>query len=335
MRGHPGGDLAVVMDTLGERRALVAPAFPSQGRTTVRGRQCVHGVPIEDTAFGREVDTSDLAVLFAPAARGAIVRLSRDALSAGDQHVAGRLAEPSDDTVWIADAEDDRDLAVLAAAAFASPLRVLCGSAGLARALAHARSRGPGAGGWNQPQGPGPGAEGRGAVLVVAGSRHAATAAQVDALRRDGALVVQPDRVLLEQADAACVASTVGHVIETLQTGRVVVVSTTSLPDVPVAGALIASRLASIVVDVCDRGRVGGLVLTGGDTAAAVCRALAADSVWLTGEVAPGIATATLIGGRHPGLPVVTKAGGFGDRAALQSALAALEAGRHPTADRS
>lgn len=135
---------------------------------------------------------------------------------------------------------------------------------------------------------------------------------------------MQLDRALLEHADPARVASTVTHVVQTLSTGRVVVISTTDLPEVPVAGALIASRLASIVADVCDRVRVGGLVLTGGDTAAAVCRALGAAHLWLTGELQPGMATAMLLDGSHPGLPVVTKAGGFGDEAALTLAAASM-----------
>ncbi|BCS32978.1 Hrp-dependent type III effector protein [Luteitalea sp. TBR-22] len=324
MRGHPGDDLAVVLETLGERRALVAPAFPSQGRTTVHGRQFVHGVPLEDSTFGNEVGTSDLAVLFAPAARGAIASLSRDDLQHGVEHVAGRLAEPSDNRVWLADAEDDDDLARLAAAAFASPLRVLCGSAGLARAIAHIVSQELGAVLLTAPEGPRPRAQGRHPVLVVAGSRHPATAAQVGALQRDGAVVVNPERSLLEDGDASGAASTAASVVDALSAAQVVVLTTSGVPDMPIDGRALAARLASIVASACERGRVAGLVLTGGDTAAAVCAALGARSIWLTGELQPGIAMATLIGGRHPGLPVVTKAGGFGDEAALIQTAALL-----------
>jgi len=52
MRGHPGAELAAVMGALGVDRALVAPAFPEQGRTTVNGRQLVGGRPLDATPFG-------------------------------------------------------------------------------------------------------------------------------------------------------------------------------------------------------------------------------------------------------------------------------------------
>ena len=326
MRGHPDVQLAVVRATLGEVRALVAPAFPAQGRTTVHGRQCVHGVPLEETMLGREIGTSDLATLFAPTAPERVVRLRQHDLQRGVDHVAARLAEPHDDVVWIADAERDADLDILANAAFRSPLRVLCGSAGLARALVRAHLRETGKAGVDVFAGRGP-SQGRGVpVLVVAGSRHAATTAQVEALQRDGAVVVHPERALLEHGDASSAAPTATRVGEALSAGQVVVITTTGLPELRADGRTLATRLASIVSRVFDGAPVGGLVLTGGDTASAVCDALGVRSLWLTGELEPGIAEATLIGGRANNLGVVTKAGGFGDADALRRAAAFLAA---------
>ena len=59
------------------------------------------------------------------------------------------------------------------------------------------------------------------------------------------------------------------------------------------------------------------LVLTGGETAAFVLRALDASSILLAGEVAPGIPWGILEGGVAGGCMVVTKSGGFGPRDAL------------------
>jgi uncharacterized protein YgbK (DUF1537 family) len=55
------------------------------------------------------------------------------------------------------------------------------------------------------------------------------------------------------------------------------------------------------------------LLLTGGETAYRVCRALAAEGIALGGEAAPGVAAGVLLGGPWEGLTVLTKAGGFGD----------------------
>ncbi len=318
LRGHPALELDVLMDTIDARAALVAPAFPAQGRTTVRGRQCVDGVPLERTSLAREVATSDLAALFAGSADRVVNVVSRAELQRGVEHLAGRLRREHAVGLWIADAEDDSDLAVVAAAALASPLRVLCGSAGLAHAIAHASGRSPSPTPAIRPVAP---------VLVVAGSRHAATVAQVEALRRRGGCVVCPDTTFLEQGDPAGAARTVASVADVLATGQTVVLSTTAMRDVSGDRVGVAARLASIAGDVCERARVGGLVLTGGDTAWAVCDALGSAGLRLTGELRPGIATAMLLGGRFPDLPLVTKAGGFGDESALAEAVAFLVSG--------
>jgi D-threonate/D-erythronate kinase len=58
--------------------------------------------------------------------------------------------------------------------------------------------------------------------------------------------------------------------------------------------------------------RPGALVLSGGDTAALVCRALGVDAIDHCAELIPGIPRGVLRGGTLDGTPVVTKSGGFG-----------------------
>jgi uncharacterized protein YgbK (DUF1537 family) len=59
------------------------------------------------------------------------------------------------------------------------------------------------------------------------------------------------------------------------------------------------------------------LVLSGGDTAAAVCRALGAQRIELVDEIIPGVPWGVLRGGAQDGIPVATKSGGFGAPDAL------------------
>ncbi len=82
-----------------------------------------------------------------------------------------------------------------------------------------------------------------------------------------------------------------------------------------------ATRLAQVADGLAAQGRVGKLVLTGGDTAVAVCAALEASALWLHGEIKPGIPWGILLGGVVPGLPVVSKAGDFGTDDALAAAI--------------
>lgn len=70
-----------------------------------------------------------------------------------------------------------------------------------------------------------------------------------------------------------------------------------------------------------DAGQVGSLVLTGGDTAAMVLRALDTKSIEVAGEMATGVPWGILHGGLADGCIVVTKSGGFGDEQVLINAL--------------
>lgn len=59
------------------------------------------------------------------------------------------------------------------------------------------------------------------------------------------------------------------------------------------------------------------LVLSGGDTASLVCRALGATRIDLLHEIIPGVPLGVLRGGSADGTPVATKSGGFGAPDAL------------------
>jgi uncharacterized protein YgbK (DUF1537 family) len=64
-------------------------------------------------------------------------------------------------------------------------------------------------------------------------------------------------------------------------------------------------------------GPVAGLVMTGGDTAAFVLRALGATGIRLRGEIAAGMPWGVIEGGMAEGCVAVTKSGGFGGEDAL------------------
>jgi uncharacterized protein YgbK (DUF1537 family) len=78
-----------------------------------------------------------------------------------------------------------------------------------------------------------------------------------------------------------------------------------------------AGRLANLARDRIERSRPGALLLTGGETAIAVLKALGAGGLRLAGEIEPGVALGALVGGPFAGLGLVTKAGGFGDAETL------------------
>ncbi|MCC7264895.1 MAG: four-carbon acid sugar kinase family protein [Candidatus Latescibacteria bacterium] len=295
LRGHPAVELAAVLAALGRRRVLVAPAFPSQRRTTVGACMYVDGLPLGQTSFGGE---GDLRQAFGT------MGLPMHPLPLPAVRAPGLAGLLQEEGCWLADAEVDEDLHRLARASLDAGIDLWCGSAGLARALGGVLWPEVG----EQPSLPGPDSM---PVLVVAGTRHARTQEQVAALVRGGAVLGAPQQEGLLRA--------------LLATGRTVVLSARGLPEGE--PEQVAAMLAGAAGQLLDRGQVGGVVLTGGDTALAVCLGLGSSGIWLRGEVEPGIPWGVLADGPHAGLRVVTKAGGFGGPEALVQAVALLGGG--------
>jgi uncharacterized protein YgbK (DUF1537 family) len=75
----------------------------------------------------------------------------------------------------------------------------------------------------------------------------------------------------------------------------------------------------------------GGLLLSGGDTASMVCRALGVDSIRLVDEVSTGIPFGLLRGGLLDGRTVVTKSGAFGNEDTLVLVADFFSAGANAT----
>jgi uncharacterized protein YgbK (DUF1537 family) len=225
--------------------------------------------------------------------------------------VHGRPAVPSvaehfPDGVRVVDAETHEDLVAIARDVVARGC-VAVGSGGLSRALAAVLVDGP------VP--PPPARPAAGAVLVVAGTPHPVTRAQVAELESVGAEVV------LSGPDAA------GAATAALAAGRRVVLACEPdhqvEPESPDAAAL-AAQLARTAAAVVDAVPSVGLVLTGGTTALAVATELGASELRLLGEVAEGLPFGELVTGDRR-VPVVTKSGGFGARDALRRGAEALE----------
>ena len=329
LRGHPAAELAALMSALGEGRALIAPAFPAQGRTTQGGRVLVNGLPLEQTSFSREVPTGDLRRIFG----GEAARLPLETMRGAETLIKSALNKARG--LVIADAENDADLLRLARAALAQGVRVWCGSAGLAGALAACMGSKPGA----NIEPPSPPTRLPGHFLAVAGSLHPATAAQVAAARRAGAVVIQPPPAFFSHPFPQGIAETAARLAGALADGRHAVLAALPPADLMVtldptqkqfgytqprnsiSPAQIAARLAQTAALALETFAPAGLLLTGGETAHAVCRALGCTRLWLGGEVEPGIPWSRMADGRFPGLLVVTKAGGFGRKDSLAHAF--------------
>lgn len=316
LRGHPRDELLAAIAAAGAASAVVAPAFPAEGRTTIGGRQHVDGKPLESTRLGGSGAVSDLVALFAND-RGLPVRLLDLAMVRGQPEVIAHLLDDEAAGIVIADAETDDDLAIIAQATRGSAVRILCGTAGFARALARTLPLIPAA--------PSPMQTARGAhpILLVAGSRHDATARQIAVLGAAGVAIVRPSQDVIDRESVA-VDRLVAEVAAHLAAGRTTALTTAGLAASPLGGRSVAGRLAQVAAAPEVKRLTSGLVLTGGDVAAAVCAALDASALWLGGEISPGQPWGGLAGGTFPGVLAATKAGSFGDDDALLECIGFL-----------
>jgi uncharacterized protein YgbK (DUF1537 family) len=322
LRGHPAEEFFAVLEAVEASGGLVCPAFPEQARTVVDGQVLVNGRPLAETHFGAEVRNGDLRVLFSAQAVS-LAEVGGVGMLGGESNLMARLAAPE---VLTADAVTDEDLQRLARAGLGAGLRVFCGSAGLARALA-----GMGAerikieGIEAQNCAPKP-------VLVIAGSRNPVTRRQVEFLTRSGGewVILGLDSLRIANRDRD-VSRNLEAPIQALlrilcnRGTAVLVTEPVPQPDPLRAAQLLALVAARALAEVSP----AGLVLSGGDTAAAVCRELGCTAVDLGGEVLPGLAWGRMVDGAFRGMAVVTKAGGFGDENALLRAVHFL-ANCHP-----
>jgi uncharacterized protein YgbK (DUF1537 family) len=130
---------------------------------------------------------------------------------------------------------------------------------------------------------------------------------------------------LPESADGAAAARLAADVRTVIQAGRpcVVAVEPGNGEEKPALVALLAQAIVAAMEDAPP----AALIATGGETAFRMLAAARASGVDLGGEWRPGLPYGTVAGGPWHGLPLVTKAGGFGDEETLLDLVNALSRG--------
>jgi D-threonate/D-erythronate kinase len=301
LRGNVAAALAAVPPAP-QRPVVLAPALPSQGRRTLRGR--VHLAEAATRLPGSlEGAQSDVAL----AAGCATAVLDLDVVRAGPQILGtalGRLAEQG--IVAVCDAERDEDLDAVAAAAIQHRRPVVVGAGGVAAALGRVLPSVPAGLEAMSGGGAADGCSGRleptAPVLVVVGTAEPSSRPQVARLQQAGAGVESVDpshhgtaRDALEPLDRA------------LRHGCAVLQVAPGSVDVH-RSSRVLDRLADTAASVLAWRPLARVVLTGGATARAVLTRLGVDTLRLQCQVHPGAAHLRIDDGRH----VVTRPGSHG-----------------------
>ncbi|CAN5617823.1 N/A [soil metagenome] len=297
LRGHIVLELRVLRKALGRGPALVAPAFPQAGRTTVGGYQLVDGRPV---TLGGEPLLGHLPSLLAGAGYHALQPLSLlDLRACAPPALLGALGQGD---ALVADAAEDADLATLAAwtlDAWLGGALIVDSGPYLARLVRAGVARGL----W-------PGAPRPSPVLVVLGSRSVLTERQVRHLcgACPGVLRLRPD------ADDSLLARA--------QAAEVVVLEADGEKVIDGALAALAEALERLLNNLP---APYALIVSGGRTASSVLSRFGVRSLSARGEVFPLVPLSHLAGGTLDGSLLVTKGGCVGDTETLTQTVKFLK----------
>jgi uncharacterized protein YgbK (DUF1537 family) len=291
------------MEVFRRKTALIAPAFPAQGRTVVDGVVHVDGVPLAHTGFAKDAlsppPLQPLGEVF-----GAAV---------GPEHVRawrrGEALSGPDGGVVIADAGSDDDMSELMdKAADRANDALLVGSAGLGLVLASRLDA-------DRRETPLALTATTAPIVFVVGSRAARSREQVAQLARQPHTVVleAPSGILDETSDALGAKQIVLLAVED--------------PEAEIADAVeVAHRLTLTGLEVAANVGAEAIVVTGGDTAIALLEASRCSVIEVCGNLMPGIPFSSLQWDDRT-IYLVTKAGGFGVSDTMVNIVRCLRSG--------
>ncbi len=339
LRGNLGAEIEAVLEVVKPDCALIAPAFPKYGRTTVNGVQHLHGRPLHETEFGTDptapVKDADIARRLAEGSRRKAGRLTLDQVRTSSTQIKSALQELLVEGVElvVVDIAEQDDLERICFGVSQSGLSIVwVGSTGLAEFVPLAFGAASTSNSFDQDRA----IDSRPALALV-GSASETTRQQLDYAQINDQLNIiylDPVRLLqnttitaeLEQANSSLLtAIDSGHDIAlVVRASREEIAATQKLgATLNLSAAQVAQRIVDGLAQVGSRliheGCISGIVATGGDTANALCNALGAQALEILGEVEAGIPIMRLLGERS--LPLITKAGGFGSTAAMGEAL--------------
>ena len=335
LRGNLGAEIDGVMDGFGFSLAIVAPAFPHYGRTTIGGFHYLNGCLLENSYIASDPacpakDSEIRRILETQSRRKAgLLTLSTVRRNGKEFREAVRALRSEGCELLIADAETEDDLGRIAEHAAALEPCLAVGSTGLIRHMADRWCGDTAANGV-------PFRKTEKGILVLAASVSPVTAAQIEELLKEGTA----GRCLVPPGEAAFgeIREYVDQGAKILKDGFDLVFQVDASAEARERSALAARRAGLADGEVGERiveafskaaaellslGISDAVVMTGGDMARAVLQEFGCDGMELYGEVEPGIPIGRLMGTKN--FLAVTKAGAFGTPRALCTACSMLK----------
>ena len=348
MRGNLGSEIDAMMDAFGFRKAILTPAFPHYGRQVIGGIHYLNGVPINESPIGRDpvtpVTESDVKSILEKQTGRDIRNVSLTELRKGAKACAEYARELYRDNaeILVFDCETENDLQIVSEVAYLLPDVMVCGSTGLAQYMAD---------GWKlsvadykdsmEPKDT--------RMIFAAASASPVTREQLMTLIKAGGVHpieldiwklrdelkdnYKDNAESIKAAGCGNEASYYTEAMTAFAAGEDIALFLDSTPEgrekltaealeKGVGKAelpkLIVKLMAMLVKKLADANAFGGLLMTGGDTAKAICTELGAYGMELKTEAEAGIPMGNLI--NCGGVTACIKAGAFGSPQAMIAA---------------
>ncbi|OES46086.1 four-carbon acid sugar kinase family protein [Domibacillus iocasae] len=337
LRGNIGIEIDALLDSNLFDIAIVLPAYPKNGRVTVGGYHIVNGCLLEDSEIAKDpkcpVETSHIPTLIGSQSSRKISHLDINQIRKNEivEHIHRSLQR--NEKIIVCDGFLQSDLITVTNAVGKSGLKVLwVGSAGLAESFAETFEQKPSCiqGKLNRKT------KETFSVLTIAGSVSAITRGQIQSLAsqdRVQIVAAEPLNLVNHELREKEMKQMVEEIIDVLKKGYAPVLTTNDSEEIRQQlqkwngkngmeiGNMIALSLGQIAASVLDDCEVSGLILTGGDIAYRTFEQLGVESLQIVDEAEEGIPFCEILDGTLKGLPVVTKAGAFGNPHSLVNAM--------------
>ncbi|MFD1851446.1 four-carbon acid sugar kinase family protein [Oceanobacillus bengalensis] len=341
LRGHIGSELMPLREVFHPELVVIAPAFPSLGRTTRNGIHYVNGEEITETEFSRDpkhpVTTSYIPELIQNETGEVVGLITKSMLEEQLSTFREKIQAFINNKVTfvVCDAESEEDLLNAAIKIDSVTKNVIwAGSAGLAEVLPevlgiHGKVDKPSISTTSQ-------------VMTVCGSLSQVTQNQVKfAISQSNVSAIRIDTTQIFQENWKQYQNDyINECLKELKIGKDIVIYVPSDNQVRELvqqigkelglsgnqiGERISGALGQIVTEVYESYQnISGLVLIGGDTSKDTLKNLGGIGIRLIKQVEAGIPLGSLIGIKRV-LNVVTKAGAFGKENSIYHAMQDLK----------
>ncbi|RKD31270.1 four-carbon acid sugar kinase family protein [Thermohalobacter berrensis] len=338
LRGNIGGEIEATLKASNSKLAIVVPALPQNGRTTIGSIHMVNNIPLEKTEIAKDpitpVKHSYIPEIISQQTNKKIGTINLQTVLKGPKYIKNeiRSLRKRGIEIVVIDAINDNNLVDIAKSIkLLDEKVVIVGSAGLAEFLPEVLQLSD-----NRK-------EREGSVIIIAGSVSDITRKQINYATKEldiDVIDINIDKVFEDWSSEKI--RILELVKESIKSNKDVIIrSAKSRKQVEYARKIglkkglnnyevsekIAQFLGEIGKEICKSLEIKGLMLTGGDIAIKTAKLMEATGTIIGDEILPAIPYGYFISKQFGDIPIVTKAGAFGPENTIIKVIEFLKKG--------